>query len=79
MYEDLYKKPVVAEADVLTYWNPTTLPVTPENCPEASSYISDGFDAIIHTKVSLDLTTLIKKIWPNHNVLRHNKLLSESR
>ncbi|QQR50084.1 hypothetical protein IPF86_03320 [Candidatus Nomurabacteria bacterium] len=61
VYEDLYKKPVVAEADVLTYWNPTTLPVTPENCPEASSYISDGFDAIIHTKVSLDLTTLIKK------------------
>lgn len=61
VFTDSYAKPVIVDGDSLTYFSKTTQKTTLQNCPEMNDYIKNGLGAVIMSKVTLDLNTLVKK------------------
>lgn len=59
--QDEYSLPLDIKSDEITYWTPTSIKVTAENCPEAENWYKDGLGAEIEKYVFFDLKTLTKK------------------
>ena len=63
VFEDTYNsgESILPQNNIITYWQNTKEKVTIQNCPKMKEYQDHGGSAVIETKVSLDLSTLIKK------------------
>lgn len=61
VYSGLYSMPMNTYKDTLTYWEPTDIKITEENCPESKEWLKNGLGAHIESHITLDLTNLIKK------------------
>jgi len=59
--QDQYSIPLDINTNEITYWMPTTIKVTNENCPESVEWAKNGLGAGIESYVSFNLTTLVKK------------------
>lgn len=61
VYEDSYSQPINIQNNLVDYWTVTTKPVTEQNCPEFKKWEERGLGSVIDARVSLNLSTLIKK------------------
>lgn len=59
-FTDSYAKPVVVTGDSITYLSKTAHKPTLQNCPKLNEYVSNGLGAIVMSKVTVDLNTLVK-------------------
>jgi hypothetical protein len=61
VFTDMYAKPVTIVGDTISYLSVTAVKPTSTNCPKLKEYTSNGLGAVILSKVSVNLTTLVKK------------------
>ncbi len=61
VYNGSYAKPVSTSGDTITFWEPNSQKVTPQNCPQGNEWLSQGLSPIMESHVALDLKTLNKK------------------
>jgi hypothetical protein len=60
IYSDYYSKPITAVGDTITYWSPTEIRATADNCPVFNDDIAKSLGSLIQVKTSLDLKTLAR-------------------
>ncbi len=61
IFNDSYSKFLSIKNNIISYWSPTDIVATEDNCPEFSEYSGFGLGAGIDEHVTLDLTTLNKE------------------
>lgn len=60
VFNDSYAKPVEVKGDSITYWSKTTQKPTLQNCIELNNFTQNGLGAVIMSRVTVNLSTLIK-------------------
>lgn len=61
VFTDSYAKPVVVKGDTIEYWAKSDQKPTAKNCPILAENTKNYLGSVIMSKVSVDLSTLIKK------------------
>jgi hypothetical protein len=61
-YAGSYSPPTEIQTSTITYWEPTKIPTTNQNCPRRAEYIGQGLGTEIEQHVSLNLLSLHKTL-----------------